>query len=246
MALHNILYMRRRRARRRRRPRAEPLGLLRTERYELHALNLTARGWDAWWQSAQHSAPPGCGLPNASHLIAALVWASPARSAVEAQCGALSARATVLARRPRLLARPRPTLVDGSGFVDGLGGATGPPRLLVVDPLVSGGVDQLSAIPTHAKRLALAAAAMGAELEAVQWRTKAARQGSLASRVTRSYLAKYYSKAYVIGGEGASVPALRVCNGLEAQGSDLLWRRLVGKCPLPCPRTAPRRPPRAT
>ena len=81
----------------------------------------------------------------------------------------------------------------------------------MVDPLVSGGVDQLSAVPTHAKRLALAAAAMGAELEAVQWRTKAARQGSLASRVTRSYLAKYYSKAYVIGGEGDNSARVKAC-----------------------------------
>ena len=68
---------------------------------------------------------------------------------------------------------------------------------------------------------------MGVHLEAVQWRTRSVRQGELVSRVTRSYLAKLYSRAFVIGGEGASVPALRVCNGLEAQGSDLQYDGLL-------------------
>ena len=68
---------------------------------------------------------------------------------------------------------------------------------------------------------------MGVHLEAVQWRTRAVRQGERASRVTRSYLAKHYRRAFVIGGEGVSVPALRVCNGLEAQGSDLQYDGLL-------------------
>ena len=68
---------------------------------------------------------------------------------------------------------------------------------------------------------------MGVQLEAVQWRTRSVQQGELASRVTRSYLAKHYSRAFVIGGEGVSVPALRICNGLEAQGSDLQYDGLL-------------------
>ena len=140
-------------------------GLLRTERFELHALNLTAEGWDTWLQGS-HALPPAwrgsrCGLSgNAAALVAGLVWASqPGRSLIEAHCDALSSRAAALAVRPRLEARARPTLVNGTWYAAERGGTPrGAPRLLVVDPLLSGGVDQLTAIPTQAKRLALAAA----------------------------------------------------------------------------------------
>lgn len=152
-------------SRRQRRTRDVPptSGLLRTERFELHALNLTAEGWDTWLQGA-HALPPAwqrCGLSgNAAALIAGLVWASqPGRSLIEAHCDALSSRAAALAVRPRLEARTHPTLVNGTWSAGERGGTPpGAPRLLVVDPLLSGGVDQLSAIPTHAKRLTLAAA----------------------------------------------------------------------------------------
>ena len=139
-------------------------GLLRTERYELHALNLTAEGWDTWLQGS-HALPlawrPRCGLSgNATALIAGLVWASqPGRSLIEAHCDALSSRAAALAVRPRLEARAHPVLSNGTWYAGERGGTPpGAPRLLVVDPLMSSGVDQLSAIPTHAKRLTLAAA----------------------------------------------------------------------------------------
>ena len=140
-------------------------GLLRTERFELHALNLTAEAWDTWLQGS-HALPLAwrgsrCGLSgNAAALVAGLVWASqPGRSLIEAHCDALSSRAAALAVRPRLEARARPTLVNGTWYAAERGGTPrGAPRLLVVDPLLSGGVDQLTAIPTHAKRLSLAAA----------------------------------------------------------------------------------------
>ena len=158
--------LRHRPSRRQRRTHGVPLtsGLLRTERYELHALNLTAEGWDTWLRDS-HALPLAwrsrCGLSgHATALIAGLVWASqPGRYLIEAHCDALSSRAETLAARPRLKARTHPTLANGTWYAGERGGTpSGAPQLLVVDPLMSGGVDQLSAIPTHAKRLAQAAA----------------------------------------------------------------------------------------
>ena len=124
----------------------------------------SAEGWDTWLQGS-HALPlawrPRCGLSgNATALIAGLVWASqPGRSLIEAHCDALSSRAAALAVRPRLEARAHPVLSNGTWYAGERGGTPpGAPRLLVVDPLMSSGVDQLSAIPTHAKRLTLAAA----------------------------------------------------------------------------------------
>ena len=210
------------------------VGLLRTERFELHALNATAESWEAWLRTALEPPPRAewladCGVGEA--LGGGIVWprlVAPrlrdARAWVASRCDALHARAELLERRPALFARPVPTLVDGVGYVDdGDGRATSAPRMLVVDPLVSSGVDQLSAVPTLNKRLALAASEMGVALDAVQWATRAANQSALASRATETYLAAHYERAYVIGGEVGSVAALRIANGLESQGSPMLY-----------------------
>ena len=212
------------------------IGLLRTERFELHALNETAESWDAWLRTTDAWLPPpraawlaDCGVGEA--LGGGIVWprlVAPrlldARAWVASRCDVLHARAELLERRPALFARPVPTLVDGVGYVDDSDGRpTSVPRMLVVDPLVSSGVDQLSAVPTMNKRLALAASEMGIALDAVQWATRASNQSALASRATETYLASHYQRAYVIGGEVGSVPALRIANGLEAQGSSMLY-----------------------
>lgn len=129
--------------------------MLRTAAVQLHALNLTSEGWQAWCRAQYASARPISTEPAAAlsspqqrcflHFVAAGAGAVGMASAAPQ----IGQRAQQLALRPLLSGR----LSDRARA-----------RFLIIDPLGGQGADQLDALPTMSARLARVAREMKVEV----------------------------------------------------------------------------------